>query len=412
MREQLIQYVSLLFAGAKDCEDIKQEILQNTLDRYDDLVAGGKTPEAAYQLAIAGIGDVSELLGNTAKAPSNPPETGKPVKKRRNVLLIVLVVAAVLLVLAVLVAVVSFSVYHGNQEVVYHSVQVLTEDEATIVPENGSPQATAKVEERTNIFSTPNTNSQVIASLDAGTPVQITRQEAIDGETWAYVVEPECGWLPASTLNAMESASQETTELEIEWVSGTITIEPGDVAVIQATESSAGTIQSPMVCRQEKGKIIIDYCEEARLKFQKDAKKDLTILVPRDMELASLEIEGASVNLTVRDLAIGSAEVDTASGEISFVNCQIEDLECDSASADIYAGLSSVPREISVDAVSGDLELVLPEDAGFTLKLDTLTRKFSSDFETRLERERYVCGDGACSIELEGLSGKVRISKG
>ena len=28
MREQLIQYVELLFAGAGDCEDIKQEILQ------------------------------------------------------------------------------------------------------------------------------------------------------------------------------------------------------------------------------------------------------------------------------------------------------------------------------------------------------------------------------------------------
>ena len=30
MRDQLIQYVSLLFAGAEDCEDTKQEILQNT----------------------------------------------------------------------------------------------------------------------------------------------------------------------------------------------------------------------------------------------------------------------------------------------------------------------------------------------------------------------------------------------
>lgn len=52
MREQLIQYVQLLFAGAADCDDTRQEILQNTLDRYDDLVAAGKTPEAAYRLAI------------------------------------------------------------------------------------------------------------------------------------------------------------------------------------------------------------------------------------------------------------------------------------------------------------------------------------------------------------------------
>lgn len=63
MREQLIQYVELLFAGAKDCEDMKQEILQNTLDRYDDLIAEGKVPEAAYRLAITGIGDINEILG-------------------------------------------------------------------------------------------------------------------------------------------------------------------------------------------------------------------------------------------------------------------------------------------------------------------------------------------------------------
>lgn len=63
MREQLIQYVELLFAGAPDSGEIKQEILQNTLDRFDDLVSQGKQPEAAYRLAITGIGDINEILG-------------------------------------------------------------------------------------------------------------------------------------------------------------------------------------------------------------------------------------------------------------------------------------------------------------------------------------------------------------
>lgn len=65
MREQLIQYVDLLFAGTRNCEDMKQEILQNTLDRYDDLIREGRVPEAAYRLAISGIGDIHELLGTT-----------------------------------------------------------------------------------------------------------------------------------------------------------------------------------------------------------------------------------------------------------------------------------------------------------------------------------------------------------
>lgn len=64
MREQLIQYVELLFAAAPNSDDIRQEILQNTLDRYDDLIVQGKSPEAAYRLSIAGIGDINEILGN------------------------------------------------------------------------------------------------------------------------------------------------------------------------------------------------------------------------------------------------------------------------------------------------------------------------------------------------------------
>ena len=78
MREQLIQYVQLLFAGAADCDDTRQEILQNTLDRYDDLVAAGKTPEAAYRLAIMGIGDINEILGRAPGAPPLPAPAVKP----------------------------------------------------------------------------------------------------------------------------------------------------------------------------------------------------------------------------------------------------------------------------------------------------------------------------------------------
>lgn len=85
MREQLIQYVDLLFAGVENCEEIKQEILQNTLDRYDDLIAEGKVPEAAYRLAITGIGDINEILGSPGTAPAGEEapkrEADTPTKK-------------------------------------------------------------------------------------------------------------------------------------------------------------------------------------------------------------------------------------------------------------------------------------------------------------------------------------------
>ena len=79
MKEQLTQYVELLFAAAPDAEEIKLEILQNTLDRYDDLIAKGKSPEAAYRLAISGIGDISEILeGFTPAAAPVPAYTPSP----------------------------------------------------------------------------------------------------------------------------------------------------------------------------------------------------------------------------------------------------------------------------------------------------------------------------------------------
>ena len=91
MREQLQQYVELLFAGAPDSEDIKQEILQNTLDRYDDLIAQGKVPEAAYRLAITGIGDINEILGTVptgvtpeASVRETSPETDAAATKRKR----------------------------------------------------------------------------------------------------------------------------------------------------------------------------------------------------------------------------------------------------------------------------------------------------------------------------------------
>ncbi len=83
MREQLIKYIDLLFAGAKDADDIKQEILQNTLDRYDDLIAQGKSPEAAYRLAISGIGDINEILGNDP-SPGPVVSTSEAPEKKDN----------------------------------------------------------------------------------------------------------------------------------------------------------------------------------------------------------------------------------------------------------------------------------------------------------------------------------------
>ena len=65
MREQLRQEVLRRFAGAPDTQqarDLRDEILSNTLQRYDDLLAEGRSEQEAYASALESIGDVEELL--------------------------------------------------------------------------------------------------------------------------------------------------------------------------------------------------------------------------------------------------------------------------------------------------------------------------------------------------------------
>ena len=100
--------MSLLFAGTENCEDIRQEILQNTLDRYDDLVAQGKSPESAYRQAISGIGDISEILSGEQTFTASPrtnepePEADTPTKKLLRTIAIALYIlcAAPLIILS------------------------------------------------------------------------------------------------------------------------------------------------------------------------------------------------------------------------------------------------------------------------------------------------------------------------
>ena len=61
--------------------------------------------------------------------------------------------------------------------------------------------------------------------------------------------------------------------------------------------------------------------------------------------------------------------------------------------------------------VSGDLDLTLPENSGFTLSLDALSGNFRSTFPTTAQGNTYVCGDGSCRITVSALSGDVTINK-
>lgn len=84
MEEKIKQHFNGLFAEAPKTRrtlELKQEMLQNALDKYHDLRADGYAEEDAYQNVVNSIGDVSGLLAETEETDFlNLPEKDR--KKR------------------------------------------------------------------------------------------------------------------------------------------------------------------------------------------------------------------------------------------------------------------------------------------------------------------------------------------
>ena len=87
MEDKLRRYIESLFEETKPTRkavELKEEMLQNLEDKYRDLLAEGKTPEAAFNIAVAGIGDVSVLLRQLEDDFISEPEREQYEKARRK----------------------------------------------------------------------------------------------------------------------------------------------------------------------------------------------------------------------------------------------------------------------------------------------------------------------------------------
>lgn len=237
-------------------------------------------------------------------------------------------------------------------------------------------------------------------------------------------------------MSEMYTTSSQIREIEIQWVLGTITIEAGDVDQVVYQETPVSDSRYRMVTKASPDELKIQYCSEnAGLSFSMfgteiNVVKDLTITVPKDMTLESLEIEAASAEVIIRGLTIDEVSLDTASGKCELEGCRIRELDVDTASGDIRfngslneldfdaasaefeGSFDNTPRRIKMDSLSGDIDITLPSDAGFTVSMDAMSSGITSDFETVIRNGDYICGNGYCQIEYSGMSGDITIRKG
>lgn len=251
-------------------------------------------------------------------------------------------------------------------------------------------------------------------------------------ETADMFTTEDPGTLVQNAAASVDASS--VRKLEIEWVAGDITIEPKEgIDQIQFSETAARDSKYTMYCKTSGSKLTIQFCKDTSIRFDinldTQITKDLTVYVPVGWVCDELQLEVATADVEVRDLSIGTIDFDGASGTCDFANCIVGDLDIDTASGDVtFTGeldsldfdaasasfrgtLNNCPQSIDMDGMSGDLELALPADCGFTVSMDGLSSSFHSDFATTYSNGSQIYGDGRCRIDVDGMSCDVYISK-
>ena len=224
------------------------------------------------------------------------------------------------------------------------------------------------------------------------------------------------------------------TALDIDWVAGDVKIMVTDGEEIVVTEHADRGIPAEYA-------LLLEADNTLRIRYSNDVwgidmpEKDLTVLLPRTVaeNLTAVDLSGVSADFAVDRLTVRDAfSFDTASGKLKTealtatgakadVNSVSGDIELDGSFREVKAGstsgeidlkLRNGPAAIEVSTVSGEVDVELPAGTGFTLDYSTVSGELEYDFPlTKSKDGKYVCGDGACRIEVGTTSGSLSVER-
>ena len=228
--------------------------------------------------------------------------------------------------------------------------------------------------------------------------------------------------------------AESITALSIDWVTGDVKIIVTDGEEIVGTEHADRGIPAEYA-------LLLEADNTLRIRYSNDVwgidmpEKDLTVLLPRTVaeNLTAVDLSGVSADFAVGKLTVRDAfsfdttsgklktEVLTATGAKADVNSVSGDIELDGSFREVKAGstsgeidlkLRNGPAAIEVSTVSGEVDVELPAGTGFTLDYSTVSGELECDFPlTKSVDGKYVCGDGACRMEVGTTSGSLSVER-
>lgn len=267
--------------------------------------------------------------------------------------------------------------------------------------------------------------------------------DSIRYETHTYDNEDE--YLPGSFV----IPSEQIRNIEVDWISGNVIITAYDSDKIECEESSSDPIEEKYQLRYRiKGDTLyIKPCKSMRT-FNKIPDKDLEIYIPYDLTsvMNKIDVETASAKISLTEITARELDLSTASGDVWLEKCSAVDMDIEnvsgyinltetnadnldaefvssdieimgtvgrlnveSVSGDVYLASDTAPNSVDISTVSGDIKFEIPENDGFSIELDSVSGKVTSDFPLTLNKGNKIYGNGSRDYEFETVSGDVSI---
>ena len=235
-------------------------------------------------------------------------------------------------------------------------------------------------------------------------------------------------FISESTVQNVSFDASEVKKLHIEWVSGNVTLKTADQHNV--TFRVDGDSALPFSYQLSGNELDLRYPADNVIWKPAWGSKNLTVTVPQSWYARETNIDVVSAVVEVDGLSTEELKLDTTSGPInasglccdqivaSTVSGNVslegtaEELKLDTTSGRCQAELDERVREIELDSVSGELELILPESLGFEAEVDTVSGSFRSDIPTTASSKGvYTSGNGECGISVDTVSGSISIQK-
>lgn len=210
------------------------------------------------------------------------------------------------------------------------------------------------------------------------------------------------------TYGGTEFDPAEIDSVEIEWISGDITIQEGTKVSFSEHSTSQLDEDEQMGYRIEGKTLIIKAYTRSQWWGFSTPNKDLALTLPPELMKLDIEVVSADVNMS-GNFTINQLSLEGVSGSWRMGDMICENVDMETVSGKIALTFSEMPHSINFDSVSGDIQLYVPKDAGFRINLDSVSGDVISDMPMVKEKKDYVIGDGSTRVDGDTVSGDIEV---